>query len=239
MTRKHRDLLRHEKLLVGAVSSGNLNEVQAIVERHNITKDQIDGIVYIISSGLPEITTSIMKIAVTKNLDLVEYLVNELDINIPNNSYDLLFRAASTGNLDILDFLVDKGCPINTPDHDLLSSIASLGNLQTVMHLIDNHGLQPNVSTLFAAVQSLNLELVEYLVDTTNINTNEQNQDGDTLLDIAIKNNSINIADYFLEKEVGFNLIILQEDNLSFQMKAILGDYILEHGLFSLSQESN
>ena len=70
-------------------------------------------------------------------------------------------RAAESGNLDILKYLVKKGANIGTS----VNYAVSYGHLDIVKYLVDEKGAKINDKTVYYAAKSGHLDIVKYLVD--------------------------------------------------------------------------
>jgi ankyrin repeat protein len=99
--------------------------------------------------------------------------------------------------LPILNLLIQKGnADVNTvlPEHgfQIIHFACATGKLDAVQHLIENYHVDPNGTggqhqdtPLMVAAQMAQIQIVNYLLSLSNVNTSVQNIDGKTALDYA------------------------------------------------------
>ena len=114
-------------------------------------------------------------------LEVVKYLVEEkgMDPKATNKKgVTVLQVAAKSGNLELVQYLVEKGADPNEKDNydmTVLHWAANYGNLELVQYLVNEHKADPNAAdddykkVLHYAAYSGNLELVQYLIEKVHI----------------------------------------------------------------------
>jgi hypothetical protein len=110
-------------------------------------------------------------------INLVHFLVNEMDMNVNDIDRDgksLMFYAIKSNQIDLIKFLFEKKCNIN---------------------IEDNKGQ----NCLFPAIQKGNFEIIKFLIEN-GISINKVDNNKITPLTIAMKCNDIKIIKYLIEK---------------------------------------
>ncbi len=92
------------------------------------------------------------------------YIGGNLHIDLDNDGVDLLSIAALTGNLKLVQWLVEQGMDA-VVDNDILRPAIKSGNIELVEWLVEQGAnINQNKNLLFYAALNGNLKLVQYLV---------------------------------------------------------------------------
>lgn len=136
----------------------------------------------------------------------------------PKAKYDggtnlLLLGVASDNDLELTDYFISKGIPIQDKDNNGASATdyaARFGNTELMEKLI-SRGVQPSNNALFFATQgsrtsSNGIETYQYLIEKLKLDPKGVNtKDGSTILHALVRRPNIEIIDYFLAKGVDVN----------------------------------
>ena len=143
--------------------------------------------------------------ALVKALTIKSVDIMDIDGNYP------LHYACSSECVDIVKFLVDRGCDqtVLNKDGELALHIACRSSLQIVKLLTkcDSNSLNADGNTpLHIACKVKNEDIVKYLVEELKCDVNIQNGTGDIPLHILCgQSHCINVASFILTKEVDIN----------------------------------
>ena len=100
------------------------------------------------------------QVAMTKKLELLKWAREEKKCEWDEFTSEM---AACNGNIEILKYCVDNGCPVQK---DLSSIIAQLGHLNVLKFLIGEKKFEYNVrAVITGAASSGNLDMLKYLVE--------------------------------------------------------------------------
>jgi hypothetical protein len=118
------------------------------------------------------------------DLDFYKYLVEEKGAKIGDDAVE---KAAETGNLELVTYLVEKGAKIGD---DAVEKAAETGNLELVTYLVEK-GAKIGDDAVEYAAKTGNLELVEYLVKNGA-------KIGDDAVSGAVRNRKSNVVKYLV-----------------------------------------
>lgn len=183
-------------------------------------------------------------------LNLAKYLVEEKgwDVNEKNTwGGTPLFVACENGNLNMIEYLVEKGAEIDVLDEAGVAALQRAsyrGNLDVVQCLVD---LGANVDVvvdndeedvdgetpLFWACEGKSFDVVKYLVEH-GADVNKENEYGETPLFKACYSGNENIVKYLVEQGAGVNKESEDEETPLFfaclQGHENIVKYLVEHG---------
>jgi ankyrin repeat protein len=180
-----------------------------------------------------------------KSIEISEFLLTKgANVNTKNDQgRSPLHDAANSGNLSLVKELVAKGAGVNIKDKYEglpLHYAARDGYLAIVKYLISKGSkindrgafyLQREVweltlgcTPLHIAASQGHLDVVKYLI-AQGADVSAKNNDGETALVLAMKNENENVADYlaFLERKVQSSMSDL-EDNAISERKSVIAD---------------
>lgn len=132
-----------------ACKQGELDTLKQIIQEHKIFNDEL-----------------LMTAAEFGHLNIVHYLIDH-KISYIHYMHDLvLCRAAKSGNIELIDTLIQKGCDVHNNKNPL--SVAALnGHLKLVQHLVEHHHCDihagNNDALIYAATHG-QLPVVQYLI---------------------------------------------------------------------------
>jgi len=104
-----------------------------------------------------------------------------------------VYNAMSSGNLDLVEYLVGKGARV---DRMSVSGAVKTGNLDLVKYLLGK-GSEITDDTVYYAVKTGNLDLVKYLVDEKSAKISKISND---LVSEAVKTGNLDLVEYLVEK---------------------------------------
>ena len=180
-----------------------------------------------------------------KNIEISDFLLTKgANVNTKNDQgRSPLHDAANSGNLSLVKELVDRGAGVNTKDkyEGLPLHYASReGYLAIVKYLISKGSnindrgafyLQRGVweltlgcTPLHISASQGHLDVVKYLI-TQGADVSAKNNDGETALVLARRNENENVADYlaFLERKVQSSMSDLEDNTIS-ERKSVISD---------------
>jgi ankyrin repeat protein len=118
------------------------------------------------------------------DLDFYKYLVEEKGAKIGDDAVE---KAAETGNLELVTYLVEKGAKIGD---DAVEKAAGIRKLDVVKYLVEK-GAKIGDDAVEYAAKTGNLELVEYLVKNGA-------KIGDDAVSGAVRNRKSNVVKYLV-----------------------------------------
>lgn len=110
---------------------------------------------------------------------------------------DLLKCSINTGRLDILEYLG----PSDYISHDILYHAASIGNLEILEYLLNcgvQINCEITNTALHGAIEFNHIRIVKYLIENGHYDTT-RNSEGKTAVDLAILGGKLEIIDYFVK----------------------------------------
>ena len=150
-----------------ACSAGNLDLIQELVSEYKLNPMQ------------PNVkgNTPLSNACCNGHINCVKYII-EYSENMDNLSYKaedtfLLFAASKSRNVDLLKYLVDKGCPYK-------------------LHYLGN-------SLLHVVCENKDILMSQYLVNDLHLDPAEKNDEGITPLEIACRKNCLQIVKFLVE----------------------------------------
>jgi ankyrin repeat protein len=211
----------NNNIFIHAIYNGDLNVIKYLIKYINLSKHYdkleecisrgpLDIIKYFIkdTKGAPwcgmdiNVCSELFSSVAAKkgHLDVIQYFLdNDADFYV----YTPIYNAAKHGHLNIVKYLINSGADIHVDDDELLSISAKKGHLNVVKYLVENganiHEYEYNDEdgALCNAVENGHLDVVKYLIESKlYIITN---YDIRKILVKAIKNNQLNVAQYFME----------------------------------------
>lgn len=175
--------------------------------------------------------------------DIIIYFINNnisLDF-VSNNNETFLQMAISYQNYEIIDLLLKKNININNQESEYgicaLQQTIILNDKILCKKILEYDNININIQDFFGntslmyAVNDLNLEIIELLINQPNINFNLNNLEGNTALHILLLKTNTNInlekfiehTDLSLQNNLGDTcLFLLIKNNFFLQYKKIL-----------------
>lgn len=151
-------------------------------------------------------------------LNTIEFLLShqDIDIHLVNiHGQDPCTVAAYNRNFEVIRIFVTCGkvCPptVRTRQNDTCLHLAAQNNNLSMLHYslkyIDVNSVNCNLETaFFIAVKHSNLAIMEHLKKAGSCNINARNKSGDSPLHVAIRQNSIKIAQTLVGFKCDLNL---------------------------------
>ncbi len=146
-------------------------------------------------------TENYTALAIAKNLKMVKLLVdNGANVNLINMYKPALISAVESNNIEIVEYLLNKGADVNIKVDNNYSAISYPNNIEIVKILVSkgadvNFKNSYNSTPLMWATNKGDLAIVKYLINN-GADINLQNDDGSKAIDIAIANGHKKIVKY-------------------------------------------
>jgi len=145
----------------------------------------------VIDQGKHSQTTFCAQVSLTKKLEFLKWAREEKKCDWDEWTS---VSAAYHGNLEMLKYCVDNGCPVQK---DLCVIVAGLGHLNVLKFLIDEKKFEYNVRTVITgAGSSGNLDMLKYLVEDKKHNDEWSKFEGFL---VSIKHGHLDCVKYFVE----------------------------------------
>ena len=154
-----------------------------------------------------KINQKFLDAAYSDDFETVKDLVDAVDVNARDEiGYSALMRFVECGNLEAVEFLIEKKADVNAADKDGITALmlaASYDQLEIVKLLVENKA-KVNVaedygrSALDYAVKNGNYDIVEFLIDEAKLDSADVK--GVTALMLAARHNRIEIAELLIRK---------------------------------------
>jgi hypothetical protein len=127
-------------------------------------------------------------------LPLLKFVVEELNVKVEKkrrvNDMSLL---SCTRNLEILRYLIDKGCDVNFVDREYYTPIVYMFEDVKCVELLLEHGAICDTNTMVSLVHLGSLNGVKYLVKELNINPPD-------IIFLAIEEDQVEIVRFLLQE---------------------------------------
>lgn len=169
-------------------------------------------------------TRPLLKAIEKSNFPMVKFFVEKLGIDFSQED-KFLFAASTTGNLDILKYLIDVvGCDIRKTNGfgqtSLLES-CRLGQLKIVKYFVEDFGLRSGYeldfhrnSAIYYCAANNQLELLKYLV-SLGFDFVSRNLSGESPFDVSCSSGNLEIVKYFISIgcEISQNVVKIVVDH--------------------------
>lgn len=120
-----------------------------------------------------EINARFLEIVEKCSLSEVKHIVENEGADIFYKNSEALVQCASRNKLEILKYLVENGCPVNTQDQAALFMAARLNNFEIVKYFLEtkdvalkfNMHLNDHMLIKLVAKEEDTLAMIQYLID--------------------------------------------------------------------------
>ena len=200
--------------------------------------NKIDAFKYILSKCGDEEIDLIRPLCVAAkygHYEIIKYIIEDLGVDPNSTNCNVLNCSCSNGNLEIIKYLLEKGCDINKPDEDgvvpLIDAINS-GRLSVVKFLIQHKAdfvyENDNFTPLIEAAACGYIDIVKYLL-SLGVDVNITNKYNATPLQASLEQKHFHLSQFLLKQE---NLMLSKVHNL-LELVCSFGDYSFLSKVFS------